>query len=177
MKKFIFCLCIAIFEINNVYAEYIRKTINPAFFMPVGAIKRTEKLPPFPGWEKVKADYLRQKAAAQAALDAQNNQDELLTEENTEQNSDEALTDNLLETNEINHLFPTQNDTPIDENFEKTQNYQEIRKSYAHDLKVIAKTGKAPENSNVNTTLEKMKDGKILWVDDSFGNKKPLNLN
>lgn len=57
----------------------------------------------------------------------------------------------------------------VDTSLEKTQSYQNIRKAYAEDLKVIAKTGKAPANPDVKAALQKMNSDDGVWVDDSFG--------
>ena len=66
-------------------------------------------------------------------------------------------------------ILPDENSGQVDTSLEKTQSYQNIRKAYAEDLKVIAKTGKAPANPDVKAALQKMNSDDGVWVDDSFG--------
>ena len=66
-------------------------------------------------------------------------------------------------------ILPDENGGQVDTSLEKTQSYQKIRKAYAEDLKVIAKTGKAPANPDVEAALQKMNSDDGVWVDDGFG--------
>ena len=43
----------------------------------------------------------------------------------------------------------------FDDTLGQTATYQKIRQDYAEDLKVIAETGKAPENTAVSAALQK----------------------
>lgn len=177
MKKIAFYLAASVcfvFSAASARAEYVRKALRPNFFVPAGEINRAEKLPPFPGWEKVKAEYAREKAAkaaraaaAEAERRAAEAEARRLREENAAIYGD--YVPEISEPANVQNIYPEKNDAPVDYDFEKIPAYQKIRSDYAADLQVLSESGMAPENADVNAVLQKMQSGETIWVDDTFG--------
>ena len=176
MKKFVLCLTAVLFAAGTAHAEYVRKRIRPNFFIPARELERAEKLPPFPepAEEPDNGEEIHYVIPSPAAGKAS----AVVVDHET---PPEKVHVNFLQTKlmeeeqpaaapvDSDKILPDENGGQVDTSLEKTQSYQNIRKAYAEDLKVIAKTGKAPANPDVKAALQKMNSDDGVWVDDSFG--------
>ena len=179
MKNFALCLVFALMAATAARAEYVRKTVRPGFFIPSKELNRREKLPPFPvrpqiveTEEEEDINYVIAAPTAAPATPAPKPEYQVVDE----QTPAEKVHVNLLqvrpmddETIDKERLLPRRSNEKFDDTLGQTATYQKIRQDYPEDLKVIAETGKAPENAAVSAALQKMNSNDSIWVDDSFG--------
>lgn len=177
MKNFTLCLVFALMTAATARAEYVRKTVRPGFFIPSKELNRREKLPPFPVRPQIveteaEEDINYVIPAPTVSSSAPAPEYHVVDE----QTPAEKVHVNLLQVRPMNdevidkeRMFPHRSNEKFDDTLGQTATYQKIRKSYAEDLKIIAETGKAPENAAVTAALQKMNSNDSIWVDDSFG--------
>ena len=128
-------------------AQYQRKQLQPDFFVPAGEINPQEKLPPFkqtggslPAAETVKKVSIK--------------------DETPEIRDSEALTlsaDNPVEQYDMEKHI-------TNHKFDASPNYKKKYDAYVNDLKIIAETGKAPENKQLQQDLAKMNSNERFVV-------------
>ena len=157
--------------------RYVRKQLKPQFFIPEKELNRQEELPEFnyyPLGGQTGADEVQ--AAPQSGQD-----DLSAASGNILQQPEETATAATAESPEkmAEQLpppsLPAENTTESAfNNYDKQElaslpEYKQKYTDYVHDLKIIAQTGKAPDNPRVLKDLAKMNSNDRITVDDTFG--------
>ncbi len=179
MKNFTLCLVFALMAAAAARAEYVRKTVRPGFFIPSKELNRREKLPPFPARPQIveteaeeDINYVIPAPTVPPSAPAPEPEYHVVDERTPA----EKIHVNLLQVRPMDdeiidkeRMLPRRSNEKFDDTLGQTAAYQKIRQDYADDLKIIAETGKAPENAAVTAALQKMNSNDSIWVDDSFG--------
>lgn len=184
MKKFLSCLVLATLTALPTHAEYVRKTVRPGFFIPTKELEKVEKLPPFPERPIVEnieedIDYEVETLDGQASMEFVDGAIDESQRLDLNKMTDKKIKVNLLQVHPMNaedetdiaKALPSKPNQSHDDGLEKNKIYQKLHQQYQDDLKIIAKTGKAPENEELKTDLKKMDSNDSIWVDESFGKK------
>lgn len=180
MKKFVLCLTAVLFAAGTAMRNMCAKEYVRTSSFPPGNWNGRKKLPPFPepAEEPDNGEEIHYVIPAQTPSPAAGKASAVVVDHET---PPEKVHVNFLQTKlmeeeqpaaapvDSDKILPDENSGQVDTSLEKTQSYQNIRKAYAEDLKVIAKTGKAPANPDVKAALQKMNSDDGVWVDDSFG--------
>lgn len=179
MQKFIICLTGVLLISSAAGAVYVRKTVRPQFFIPESELNRVEKLPPFPVRPQPAAvasdEDINYVIPAEPSTTAEPVVAADIPPENVHVNflqvkpmeQEEPALDEIYEV-DTSTILPEAADAEIDKNLEQNEDYRQIMRSYADDLKALAETGKMPENAAVNAALKKMNSNDSIWVDDTF---------
>lgn len=164
MYKIFYCLSICLMISTPVLAQnaYSRKKVQPNFFIPKKELKqgRQENLPPFPILEDV-----------ETVGTTEENMNYLIP---AQQQIEEATSSAPEPTKKIDlqaaaKSAPFEDDVKASSDFENTESYKNLVSQYQKDLQEAVKNKEIPNNQNIDSILEKMQDGQMLFVDDDFG--------
>ena len=124
-------------------AQYQRKQLQPDFFVPAGEINPQEKLPPFrqTGGSLPTAETVKKVSMP-----------EIRDSEALTLSADNPVEQYDMEKHITNHKFDASPD------------YKQKYDAYVNDLKIIAETGKAPENKQLQQDLAKMNSNERFVV-------------
>lgn len=172
MKKSFLILSVAVAAVLSLTAfaqqpgRYVRKQLKPAFFIPEKELNRSEKLPEFHYYpQNKKAIRPVEKDIEPEILEISDEVD--LTSELPQETADTTALPAVDNTKplKIESEYITYNKEELAAMPEYKQKYDD----YINDLKVIAETGKAPENKRLNDDLAKMNSNDRIIVDANFG--------
>lgn len=171
MQKSFFIFSIAAIAALSISAlaqqpgKYVRKQLKPAFFIPDKELNRTEKLPEFNYYPEKKA--IIEDEAHPEIIEISDEVD--MVSELPEEIAESSLppsTDNRkplkIESEYINYNK---------EELAAMPEYKQKYDDYINDLKIIAETGKSPENKRLAEDLAKMNSNDRIIVDENFGLK------
>lgn len=171
MQKMFFIFLIALIAGISITAaaqrpgEYIRKQLKPSFFIPEKELDSTEKLPEF--------NYYPEEEKKPLKAEILEISDEVdMTSELPEDTATSSLPAPLNA--EKPKIVESEYLKYSKEELASLPEYKQKYDDYVSDLKIIAETGKTPENKRLAEDLAKMSTNNRIIVDESFG-LKPLN--
>ena len=176
MNKFVILLSgVFVFTSLNVNAQqYVRKQVQPDFFIPTKELNRQEKLPSFPALES-------------GAIKVSNGRVMVRTYQETDEDTEEKqpivqeVITPLLKKPVVAFALPEEETVktkkaPIIETeyssqdglgdeLSKNEQYLAKEQAYEMDLQVLSQTGELPQNPQLESDLEKMSDSLSFRVE------------
>lgn len=163
MKKIFAALAaIAVICASVAWAQtggYVRKKIEPNFFIPKSAQPKPEKLPmPYYKQPVIPAEETTVPAPQEQPLPV------------VEQTQNTAPTTAAKAPAPV--VAPTPAEKSVVQNLSDTPEYQRKYQEYLQDLEYIAATGERPSNANLDNDLKQMNSNERIKLDQKFNAKR-----
>lgn len=158
------------FDVNA--QQYVRKKVQPDFFIPTKELERQEKLPQFPAIESGAIKVSKGRVMVKTYDEIE--EDKHIDENKPQKNIREIISPRIIQKPVVAFALPDERPIPpaetpkketeysiqdgLGDELSKNEEYIAKEKAYEKDLQVLAQTGNLPKNSQLEADLEKMSD-------------------